>query len=216
MTVSTSLEGLRSFTRKFIMLSDLIIRLQPRKKMPNITVRESTHSTAICTTRMTKSLRSSCSSTRDPPPSAVTTSFVPLPEYVAKVSARVWLPLKSAPWVTSKKEPFMFPCEFPANRLSTSAARRTVSAPRNLGSKWNFASCEYSGLKPIKKIRNYLSNVRTDTQFYAAAVRYDHLHIIGSFPECQYGGLRPMLVLSLRDTAKSVFPPLCNKRQSLR
>ncbi|MEQ2316036.1 hypothetical protein AMECASPLE_028540 [Ameca splendens] len=41
--------------------------------MPNITVSDRTHSTAIWTTRMTKTLRSSCSSTRDPPPSPVIT-----------------------------------------------------------------------------------------------------------------------------------------------
>lgn len=101
------------------MLSDLIIKLHPRKNTPNTTVSDKTHSTAICTTRMTKSLRSSCASTRDPPPSPVTTLSVPLPEYVARVPARVWLPLNSAPWVTSKKETFMFPFSLPANRHAT-------------------------------------------------------------------------------------------------
>lgn len=53
------------------MPSDLMSRLQPRKKMPKTTVSESTHITAICTTRMIYRLRSS-----GPPsakPSSVTT-----------------------------------------------------------------------------------------------------------------------------------------------
>lgn len=53
------------------MPSDLMRRLQPRKKMPKTTVSESTHMTAICTTRMMYRLRSS-----GPPsakPSSVTT-----------------------------------------------------------------------------------------------------------------------------------------------
>lgn len=95
------------------MLSDLIIKLHPRKNMPKTTVSDNTHRTAICTTRMTNSLRSSCTNTRDPPPSPVTTLSVPLPKYAARVPARVWLPFNRAPCVTSKKEPFMFPCRFP-------------------------------------------------------------------------------------------------------
>lgn len=95
------------------MLSDLIIKLHPRKNMPKTTVSDNTHNTAICTTRMTNSLRSSCTSTRDPPPSPVTTLSVPLPEYAARVPARVWLPFSRAPCVTSKKEPFMFLCRWP-------------------------------------------------------------------------------------------------------
>lgn len=53
------------------MPSDLMRRLQPRKKIPKTTVSESTHMTAICTTRMIYRLRSS-----GPPsakPSSVTT-----------------------------------------------------------------------------------------------------------------------------------------------
>lgn len=78
-----------------------------------MTVSDNTHSTAICTTRMTKSLRSSCTNTRDPPPSPVTTLSVPLPGYAARVPARVWLPFSRAPFVTSKKETFMFLCSLP-------------------------------------------------------------------------------------------------------
>lgn len=40
MAAPTSLEGLRSYIRKLIMLSDLMSRLQPRKKTPKTTVRE--------------------------------------------------------------------------------------------------------------------------------------------------------------------------------
>lgn len=106
------------------MLSDLIIRLHPRKKMPNITVSERTHSTAIWTTRMTKSLRSSCSSTSDPPPSSVITVSELLLEYVSRAPARVWLPLNSTPWVMLKRETFMLPCGLSAakTRDSTSVA----------------------------------------------------------------------------------------------
>lgn len=50
--ISASLEGLRSSTSRFIILSDLMSRLQPRKKMPNTTVSDSTQRTAICTRRM--------------------------------------------------------------------------------------------------------------------------------------------------------------------
>lgn len=43
----TSLEGRRSCTRKLIILSDLMSRLQPKKKTPKTTVSDSTQSTAI-------------------------------------------------------------------------------------------------------------------------------------------------------------------------
>lgn len=59
MTASTSLEGLRSVTKKLIIPSDLMSKLQPRKKIPNTTVRESTHITAIWTILMMKRLLSS-------------------------------------------------------------------------------------------------------------------------------------------------------------
>lgn len=57
-TASTSLEYLLSVTRKFIMPTDLIIRLQPMKKMPKTTVSESTHTTATCTMFGAKESRS--------------------------------------------------------------------------------------------------------------------------------------------------------------
>lgn len=59
MTASTSLEGLRSVTKKFIIPSDLMSKLQPRKKIPKTTVRERTHITAIWTILMMKRLLSS-------------------------------------------------------------------------------------------------------------------------------------------------------------
>lgn len=59
MTASTSLEGLRSVTKKLIIPSDLMSKLQPRKKIPKTTVRESTHITAIWTILMMKRLLSS-------------------------------------------------------------------------------------------------------------------------------------------------------------
>ncbi|OWK14389.1 LYZL6, partial [Cervus elaphus hippelaphus] len=59
MAAPTSLEGRRSCIRKLIMLSDLMSRLQPRKKTPKTTVSDSTQSTAICATRDTHRLRSS-------------------------------------------------------------------------------------------------------------------------------------------------------------
>ncbi|CAM4622089.1 unnamed protein product [Leuciscus chuanchicus] len=71
MTASTSFDGLLSMTRKLIMPSDLISRLQPKKKMPKTTVSASTHITAICTARMMNTLRSS--SVVDTNPLSVTT-----------------------------------------------------------------------------------------------------------------------------------------------
>lgn len=71
MTASTSFDGLLSVTRKLIMPSDLISRLQPKKKMPKTTVSASTHMTAICTARMMNTLRSS--SVVDTNPLSVTT-----------------------------------------------------------------------------------------------------------------------------------------------
>lgn len=71
MTASTSFDGLLSVTRKLIMPSDLISRLQPKKKMPKTTVSASTHITAICTARMMNTLRSS--SVVDTNPLSVTT-----------------------------------------------------------------------------------------------------------------------------------------------
>lgn len=94
-TASTSLDGRRSFTKKFIMLSDLIMRLQPRKKMPKTTVSESTHSTAICTARVTNSLRSSGSSTKDPPPAPPPPSLALTSS--TSVPANCWLLLSKAP-----------------------------------------------------------------------------------------------------------------------
>lgn len=134
------------------MLSDLIIRLQPRKNIPNITVRDKTHSTAICTTRMTKSLRSSWG-TRDPPPSPVTTLFVLLLEYVSRAPARVWLPLKSASWVALKRETFMFPCGWSAGGHETLLDRHAVS-PQNHEPKQNAASCDYSDDLYLKEEKN--------------------------------------------------------------
>lgn len=71
MTVSTSFDGLLSMTRKLIMPSDLMSKLQPKKKMPKTTVSASTHMTAICTVRVTNTLRSS--SAADTNPLSVTT-----------------------------------------------------------------------------------------------------------------------------------------------
>lgn len=71
MTASTSFDGLLSVTRKLIMPSDLMSKLQPKKKMPKTTVSASTHITAICTVRMMKTLRSS--SAADTNPLSVTT-----------------------------------------------------------------------------------------------------------------------------------------------
>lgn len=71
MTASTSFDGLLSVTRKLIMPSDLMSKLQPKKKMPKTTVSASTHITAICTVRMMNTLRSS--SAADTTPLSVTT-----------------------------------------------------------------------------------------------------------------------------------------------
>lgn len=71
MTASTSFDGLLSVTRKLIIPSDLMSKLQPKKKMPKTTVSASTHITAICTVRMMNTLRSS--SAADTNPLSVTT-----------------------------------------------------------------------------------------------------------------------------------------------
>ncbi|TNN84488.1 hypothetical protein EYF80_005188 [Liparis tanakae] len=52
-------DGLLSVTKKLIIPSDFMRRLQPKKKMPKTTVRDKTHMTAIWTTLVTKRLRSS-------------------------------------------------------------------------------------------------------------------------------------------------------------
>ena len=59
MTASVSFDGLLSVTKKLIIPSDFMRRLQPRKKMPNTTVSDKTHMTAIWTTLMMKRLLSS-------------------------------------------------------------------------------------------------------------------------------------------------------------
>lgn len=59
MTASTSLDGLLSVTKKLIIPSDLMRRLQPKKNMPNTTVRDNTHITAIWTTLIINRLLSS-------------------------------------------------------------------------------------------------------------------------------------------------------------
>lgn len=86
----TSLEGLRSFTKKLIMLSDLMSKLQPKKKMPNTTVKERTQRTAICTTRVMYRLRSSGASTEEPP-SGASTELVPLQQARSSPKPRVLL-----------------------------------------------------------------------------------------------------------------------------
>ncbi len=57
--ISASLEGLLSSTSRLIILSDLMSRLHPRKKMPKTTVSDSTQRTAICAKRMKNWSRSS-------------------------------------------------------------------------------------------------------------------------------------------------------------
>lgn len=67
--ISASLEGLLSSTSRLIILSDLMSRLHPRKKMPKMTVSDSTQRTAICTKRTMNWSRSSW--TGEPNPSLV-------------------------------------------------------------------------------------------------------------------------------------------------
>lgn len=54
-----SLDGLLSVTKKLIIPSDLMRRLQPKKNIPKTTVSDNTHITAIWTTLMRKRLLSS-------------------------------------------------------------------------------------------------------------------------------------------------------------
>lgn len=94
----TSLDGRRSLTKKLIMLSDLMSRLQPKKKTPKITVKERTQRTAIWTTRVMKRFLSSGSRT-DAPPSLATTVPVPLQQPIKVL--RSWDRLEYTPSSTS-------------------------------------------------------------------------------------------------------------------
>lgn len=80
--ISASLEGLLSSTSRFIILSDLMSRLQPRKKMPKTTVNDSTQRTAICTKRMKNWSRSSWIG--EPNPSLVITEKLQHPRTLSK------------------------------------------------------------------------------------------------------------------------------------
>ncbi|KAL7860609.1 hypothetical protein AOLI_G00169580 [Acnodon oligacanthus] len=68
-----------------------------------MTVSESTHSTAICTTRVTNSLRSSCSSASEPPPPppppSLALTSVPLPVQQSTRSSSAPVRLKSVPFI---------------------------------------------------------------------------------------------------------------------
>lgn len=80
--IPASLEGLLSSTSRLIILSDLMSRLHPRKKMPKMTVSDSTQRTAICTKRMMNCSRSSW--TGEPSPSLVINDKLQHPRTLSK------------------------------------------------------------------------------------------------------------------------------------
>ncbi|CAB1341692.1 unnamed protein product [Coregonus sp. 'balchen'] len=123
------------------------MRLQPRKKMPNMTVSDSTHRTAICTTRLMKSFRSSGGSVSEPP-SLVATS-VPLQQFT-RVPARTWLLLNSAPWAWSKKEPFM--SLWIAMAAMGARGSTDTHSRLNPGSQLHFASCDCENKPKLKHL----------------------------------------------------------------
>lgn len=96
--ISASLEGLLSSTSRFIILSDLMSRLHPRKKMPKMTVSDSTQRTAICTKRMMNWSRSSWIG--DPNPSLVITEKLQHPRTLSKECFAVEIVRFSSPCET--------------------------------------------------------------------------------------------------------------------